>query len=354
MDISVFAGEGFLTSAGDLLELACSRIADLETPAYVKNSELRYVAVNEAYARFFDRGISDFIGRRTRETLDRPEEEEREDKERRALVFGTEENAICFDVAGTAHVRIQIESFMPSEERAYVLGLFADSGSRLKQRENELQRRLVQPNAADRARSECLPSVSHELRTSTTEVLGMAGLLLKTGLDPQQKAYADGIVRAGNALLKIIDDIPEIWKIDADPKPLPIDVQGARVLVIDDNAVNRRIISEQLALWGFDGAAAEDGRTGNCHPRSGARSRRRRRCPPARLSDAGHERVGSRPHPDGRCPFRQLADHLSHFDGLLRRGGGVRGTHWPCTSHEAGAGQRPSQIGSSKSCAQAA
>ncbi|EJC77350.1 PAS domain S-box [Rhizobium leguminosarum bv. trifolii WSM2012] len=113
-----------MKSAGDILELACRRIADLDTPAYVKNSELRYVAVNEAYADFLGREISDFIGRRSRELFDRPEEEEREDKERRALVFGTEENAICFDAAGLGHERIQIESFSPSPERIYVLGIF--------------------------------------------------------------------------------------------------------------------------------------------------------------------------------------------------------------------------------------
>ncbi|RFB92914.1 hybrid sensor histidine kinase/response regulator [Rhizobium leguminosarum bv. trifolii] len=113
-----------MKSAGDILELACRRIADLDTPAYVKNSELRYVAVNQAYADFLGREISDFIGRRSRELFDRPEEEDREDKERRALVFGSEENAICFDAANLQHERIQIESFSPSPERIYVLGIF--------------------------------------------------------------------------------------------------------------------------------------------------------------------------------------------------------------------------------------
>jgi PAS domain S-box-containing protein len=113
-----------LNFTGELLELACRRIADLDTPAYVKNSELRYVAVNEAYARFFGREISDFIGRRSRELFDRPEEEEREDRERRALVFGTEESAISFDAAGLSHERVLIESFSPSQDRAYVLGIF--------------------------------------------------------------------------------------------------------------------------------------------------------------------------------------------------------------------------------------
>jgi PAS domain S-box-containing protein len=42
----------------------------------------------------------------------------------------------------------------------------------------------------------------------------------------------------------------------------PMDVSGARVLIVDDNAVNRAILSEQMAAWGFDACAAEDGRTG--------------------------------------------------------------------------------------------
>ncbi len=45
-------------------------------------------------------------------------------------------------------------------------------------------------------------------------------------------------------------------------KELPVTVKDARVLVIDDNPVNRRIMSEQLKMWGFDGLAVPDGPTG--------------------------------------------------------------------------------------------
>ncbi|GLS30404.1 Signal transduction histidine kinase [Mesorhizobium albiziae] len=44
--------------------------------------------------------------------------------------------------------------------------------------------------------------------------------------------------------------------------PVPVDVTGARVLVIDDNPVNREILLEQLKSWGFDCAAAESGAVG--------------------------------------------------------------------------------------------
>ena len=43
---------------------------------------------------------------------------------------------------------------------------------------------------------------------------------------------------------------------------MPVDVTGARVLVIDDNPVNREILLEQLRSWGFDCAAAESGAIG--------------------------------------------------------------------------------------------
>ena len=42
----------------------------------------------------------------------------------------------------------------------------------------------------------------------------------------------------------------------------PLDVTGARILVVDDNHVNRSILSEQMASWRFDACAARDGMEG--------------------------------------------------------------------------------------------
>jgi CheY-like chemotaxis protein len=40
-------------------------------------------------------------------------------------------------------------------------------------------------------------------------------------------------------------------------KQIPSDLSGARILVVDDNPVNREILQEQLGAWGFDSAATE-------------------------------------------------------------------------------------------------
>jgi PAS domain S-box-containing protein len=116
--------EAVLTGREELLEVACSRIGDTDRPAYVKNSDLRYVAVNAAYAQFFGRDISDFIGCRSNELAEDAEEGAREDKERRAVVFGTEEVAKYFDPIRQATFNLQIESFTPSDDRVYIFGMF--------------------------------------------------------------------------------------------------------------------------------------------------------------------------------------------------------------------------------------
>jgi CheY-like chemotaxis protein len=61
---------------------------------------------------------------------DTPEEENREDKERRALVFASEERAVCFDSRGAEHNCVRVESFSPSEDSVYVLGIFEKRASR--------------------------------------------------------------------------------------------------------------------------------------------------------------------------------------------------------------------------------
>jgi len=43
---------------------------------------------------------------------------------------------------------------------------------------------------------------------------------------------------------------------------IPGDMTGARILVIDDNAVNRSILTEQMAAWKFDGASTSSGAEG--------------------------------------------------------------------------------------------
>jgi signal transduction histidine kinase/DNA-binding response OmpR family regulator len=65
------------------------------------------------------------------------------------------------------------------------------------------------------------------------------------------------IVGEGSTFTATIEvDVYEGTKL-AD-KGLPTFLNGSRILVVDDNSVNRDILQEQLSFWGFDSAATED------------------------------------------------------------------------------------------------
>ncbi|MGF7006379.1 response regulator [Aminobacter sp. BE322] len=74
---------------------------------------------------------------------------------------------------------------------------------------------LAKAEAADRAKSEFLANMSHEIRTPMNGVLGMAELLARTELTPRQRTFTDVIVKSGNALLTIINDVLDFSKINA-------------------------------------------------------------------------------------------------------------------------------------------
>lgn len=81
--------------------------------------------------------------------------------------------------------------------------------------------------AANRAKSRFLATVSHEFRTPLNGILGLNRLLLETGLTPAQETYARGVQSSGAALLTLIEDMLDFSKIEAgrlDIRPEPIDV----------------------------------------------------------------------------------------------------------------------------------
>lgn len=55
--------------------------------------------------------------------------------------------------------------------------------------------------------------------------------------------------------------LPNAGQLETRPTAL-IDVTGARVLIVDDNTVNRTILTEQMVSWGFDSCAARSGDEG--------------------------------------------------------------------------------------------
>ena len=77
---------------------------------------------------------------------------------------------------------------------------------------------------ASEAKTRFLAPLGHEVRTPMTGVMGMSELLLKTPLDARQRGYTESIRRAGEHLMRLVNDALDLARIEAgrlelDPQP---------------------------------------------------------------------------------------------------------------------------------------
>ena len=126
----------------------------------------------------------------------------------------------------------------------------------------------------------------HHLRTPATAVIGYSEMLLEDaeGLGEQVASDLEKIRSAGQKLLGLIDDILKLREVTrgqaevalgdsgvssiireavstlAAEEQRPASLVGGRILVVDDNEVNRDMLSRRLRREGYTTAPAADGR----------------------------------------------------------------------------------------------
>ena len=106
-------------------------------------------------------------------------------------------------------------TFEDITERKHAEDLLREANRRLEDATARATEMAGRAEAASRAKSDFLAKMSHEIRTPMNGLIGMTELLLDTGLSAEQRFLADTVHSSAHALMRLLNGILDLSKIEA-------------------------------------------------------------------------------------------------------------------------------------------
>ncbi len=134
------------------------------------------------------------------------------------------------------HIRDMAGHYVDADGARRLVGLMWDDTVEVA-REEELDLRRREAEAATDAKSRFLAAMSHEIRTPMTGVLGLLGLMLNEPLPARQRERATIALASAENLLEILNDILDFSKLEA-----------GQIRIVNESFAPRPLVAEIIDL----------------------------------------------------------------------------------------------------------
>ncbi len=180
----------------------------------------RFMDVNDNFCRYVNFPREKIIGHTALELFPRAIAETMDMEDRSVAQLGESREFIREFFPGTdgkpRYVRTSKNVYTNANGHRIMMGVMLDV-SEMFQKQHELEEAMQAAEAASRAKSTFLATMSHEIRTPLNAVIGFSELLKGRDLSQEDREeYVRNINHGGNALLRLINDILDLSKLEAD------------------------------------------------------------------------------------------------------------------------------------------
>ncbi len=189
-------------------------------PLFYMDKKGFYLGVNKAFRDFYKLNKQSIIGKRIFD-LDSPEDAERNYKSDQLILEGWEQRQL-FERRiklpnGQMHDVIIAKSPFPDSqgEVGGLIGIILDITAR-KKMELDLLEAKERAEESDRLKTAFLNNLSHEIRTPMNAIVGFSSLLGDAFEEDQKKHFVNIISTNAEQLLRIIDDVLAVSRLDSE------------------------------------------------------------------------------------------------------------------------------------------
>ncbi|MBF0380911.1 MAG: response regulator [Magnetococcales bacterium] len=192
-------------------------LANTSAVVFLKNIDSRYMLINRRFEELFKVSNQDVIDKSDFDLFPNNIAQKLYENDLKVLEQGKSleiEEVIYHNNEYHTYISVKFPLYN-DENKIFAIGGIATDITDRKKAEDDLCEAKQNAELANRAKSQFLAAMSHDIRTPMNAILGMGEVLAESGLNKTQTKHLEVLTHAGEGLLALINDILDLSKIEA-------------------------------------------------------------------------------------------------------------------------------------------